>query len=337
MSNPPSLYVLRGDDSVRYREHIASFKASLGDPDMADLNTTVLDGEGLTIDSLTADAMAVPFLTTRRLVIVENGRQFLTKHGKNASDRLLNLFNDLPDSTALVFRVDDQVIKKSGKVYWENAKSYDWLLNWISKNPSRGMLVDCSLPNPADMPNWIKRQVKEKGGEIENRAAVLLAEFVGNDTLLAGHEIDKLLAYRGNEDAVCVDDIELLTTHNQEGDIFLLVDGLGERNGKKAMEHFLLLTEKSDVMELTGMIHRQFRLLIQAREVTDEGGRVDNVQEELKVMNFVAKKLYQQASRFSMTQLIDIHDRLLKIDEDIKTGGLPGILAFQLLIADLTS
>ena len=104
----------------------------------------------------------------------------------------------------------------------------------------------------------------------------------------------------------------------------------------QAMQEFQLLTEKSDVMELSGMIHRQFRLLIQTREIIDEGGSVQQMEKELKVLNFVARKLYTQAQRFSMRQLVEIFSRLLDIDEGIKTGGMPGQTAYELLIADLT-
>jgi hypothetical protein len=37
-----------------------------------------------------------------------------------------------------------------------------------------------------------------------------------------------------------------------------------------------------------------------------------------------------------MKQLLAIYRRLLNIDQGIKTGGMPGQTAFELLIADLT-
>ena len=37
-----------------------------------------------------------------------------------------------------------------------------------------------------------------------------------------------------------------------------------------------------------------------------------------------------------LRQLLDIFSRLLIIDEGIKTGGMPGQTAYELLIADLT-
>ncbi|HPR35396.1 MAG TPA: hypothetical protein PKY64_06950, partial [Anaerolineaceae bacterium] len=75
----PTFYLLRGDDSTRIKEVIAGFQAGLGDPSMADLNTTRRDGESLSFEALQADALTMPFLADRRLIIVENARAFLTK------------------------------------------------------------------------------------------------------------------------------------------------------------------------------------------------------------------------------------------------------------------
>ena len=131
-------------------------------------------------------------------------------------------------------------------------------------------------------------------------------------------------------------DVSLLTAQDQEGDIFALTDALGERNSKAAMRQFMLLMEDNDLLELTGMIHRQFRLLIQAREILDSGGKAQDIEQELGVLNFVARKLSDQARRFSLRQLLDIYDRLLKIDLDMKSGGTPGDVAYEILIAELT-
>ena len=128
----------------------------------------------------------------------------------------------------------------------------------------------------------------------------------------------------------------LLTAQEQEGDIFAFTDALGERDSAKAMDQFQRLTDRADVVELAPMIHRQFRLLIQAREIMDEGGRAAQIEKELGVLSFIAQKLEKQARLFKLPQLLAIYQRLLKIDEDMKTGGMPGDVAFELFIADLT-
>lgn len=333
----PSLYLLRGDDDARIKEILTGFVNGLGDPGTADLNTSRLNGDSLSFETLQADALTIPFLADRRLIIVENARSLLGKAGKQNAERYLALFDNLPESTALVFVVDDQLGKKRGSRSWENQKSYEWLSKWIEKNQAKAVIVDCLLPADEDMPAWIMRKAKELGGAFRPDAAHLLASYIGNNTLQAGQEIEKILTYVGSGGIVEPEQVSLLTAHEQEGNIFAFTDALGERNALKAMQEFELLIEKSDVIELTGMIHRQFRLLIQAREIIDEGGNVQQIEQELKVLNFIARKLYAQAQRFKMRDLLDIYSHLLDIDEGMKTGGMPGQTAYELLIAELTT
>ena len=332
----PTFYLLRGDDSTRIKEVIAGFQAGLGDPSMADLNTTRLDGESLGFESLKADALTMPFLADRRLIIVENARAFLTKMTKDRAQTCLELFGNLPETTALVMVVDDQQAKKRGERYWEHGKTYAWLTDWTRGHNDLALLIDCALPDEEDMPAWILRKAKELGGGFKPDAARLLASYVGNNTLRAQNEVMKLITYVGERQVVEEADVSLLTAQEQEGNIFTFTDALGERNSKAAMLQFMLLLEDNDLLELTGMIHRQFRLLIQAREILDTGGKAQDIEQELGVLNFVARKLSDQARRFSMRQLLDIYNRMLKIDLDMKSGGTPGDVAYELLIADLT-
>lgn len=333
----PSLYLLRGDDDARIKGVLADFVKGLGDPSTADLNTSRLNGETLGFEMLQADALTIPFLADRRLIIVENARTLLGKAGKENAERYLALFENLTESTALVFVVDDQLGKKRGARSWENQKSYEWLSKWIENNRNKAVMVDCLLPAEEDMPAWIMRKAKELGGAFRPDAAHLLASYIGNNTLQAGQEIEKILTYAGKGAIVEPDQVSLLTAHEQEGNIFAFTDALGERNALKAMQEFELLVEKSEVIELSGMIHRQFRLLIQAREIIDEGGTVQQIEQELKVLNFIARKLHAQAQRFKMSKLLEIYSRLLDIDEGMKTGGMPGQTAYELLIAELTA
>lgn len=332
----PTLYLLRGDDTTRVKEVIAGFQAGIGDPSMADLNTTRHQGENLSFETLQSDALTMPFLAERRLIVVENARVFLGKMAKERLQGCLDLFAGLPETTALVLVVDDQQTKKRGERYWENGKSYAWLTDWMRDHPDQTLLIDCALPDDEDMPSWILRKAKELGGGFLPDAARLLASYVGNNTLRAQNEVEKLITYVGERQVVTKEDVSLLTSQEREGDIFRLTDALGERDGKAAMQQFMLLLEDNDLLELTGMIHRQFRLLIQVREILDEGKRAPDIERELQVLNFVARKLENQARRFSLRQLLEIYDRLLQIDMDMKTGGTPGDVAFELLIADLT-
>ena len=91
------------------------------------------------------------------------------------------------------------------------------------------------------------------------------------------------------------------------------------------------LLDEQDALSIMGMIVRQFRLLLQAREVLDKGGREADIARELKTIPFIANKLAVQARHFTMGSLENIYHRLLELDEAIKTGGMEDVLALDLL------
>ena len=90
-----------------------------------------------------------------------------------------------------------------------------------------------------------------------------------------------------------------------------------------------------DPFSLWGMVVRQFRLLIQAREILDGRGNQNDVARALGVHPFVAEKTTQQAAHFSIETLEQIYRRLLRVDEEVKTGQLTLELAMDTLVAEL--
>jgi DNA polymerase III subunit delta len=122
---------------------------------------------------------------------------------------------------------------------------------------------------------------------------------------------------------------------DHQSDIFAMVDAIGERNGQKALELLHILLEEMDFIPLFGMVIRQFRLLIQAREILDLGGTERDLIETLGLHPFVAEKIWTQARQFDLPSLEMIYYHLLEIDLGEKTGRMPGELALDVLIARL--
>jgi DNA polymerase-3 subunit delta len=154
---------------------------------------------------------------------------------------------------------------------------------------------------------------------------------------LADLEIHKLLAYVNYKRPVEPDDVELLTADVGQGNIFAMVDALGNQNGRLAQGMLHRLLEQQDPISIFGMVVRQFRLLLLTREILDGGENMGDIARLLKVPPFVADKLVSQARRFSAPVLEAIYHRLMEIDEAIKTGKVPGDLALDTLFAALTS
>lgn len=335
----PIVYVLRGDDRQAIEAHLRTFYASLGDADMAEMNTTRLEGKSADLNALRSAALALPFLTERRLVIVEDALQPYAGSGKQtARAQFLKLIESLPHTTALVLITPDTQ-KYSGRYgrEWEVLTAGHWFIKWANGAGTRALLIDCPLPLEGAMPAWIINQAEEMGGQFTEDAAKLLSFYIGNDTQQAQQEITKLLTFANFSRPVEADDVEHLTVRDYQSGIFELMDAIGNRDGQKALEKLHILLEEMDFVYLFGMVIRQFRLLIQAREILDLGGTEQDVVKTLGWHPYVARKMFAQARKFELPTLEAIYPHLLEIDLGEKTGGMPGEVALDLLIARLAS
>ena len=331
----PVVYILRGDDQEAISSHIKKFYSGLGEPDMAEMNTTRLDGKNASLNDLRSAALALPFLTERRLVVIDDAARGFDGRGKDdLQSDFLSLLDSLPQSTGLVLILPDSLHYKKG---WERYHSKHWLIHWANEAGERALIVDCPLPTERDMPGWIRRKAAELGGQITPQAAATLAEFIGSNTQRGIQEIIKLLTYANYERPVDDDDVRRLTSQEHQTDVFTLVDAIGNRDGERALDMAHLLLEEMDFIPLFGMIIRQFRLLIQARELIEIGGNENDIKDQLKLHPFVAQKINNQAKKFTLSSLEEIYFQLLEIDIGEKTGEMPGDLALDVLIAKLSN
>ncbi len=325
----PIVYIFHGNDEFEIRKAIETMYAHMGDPGMAELNTSRLDGRQCSEEDLRTAAEAIPFLAERRLVVLSHA---VAKLGNAASrQRYEKFFDGLPETTALVLVVEDNI--ERGK--WVSLRDTHWLRKWAQKAGPRVLLQTFALPSLNEMPVWIMNRAREMGGQFHPTAAQALASHTGSDTRLASLEIEKLLTYVDYTRRIEADDVEVLVAPGGQSNIFEMVDALATRNKTTALKQLHALLEEQDALPLFGMIVRQFRLLIQAREILDERGTAATIQQELGQARFVADKLYLQAQRFSMEELEGIYRHLLEIDEAMKTSQMPNDLALDLLVAEL--
>jgi DNA polymerase-3 subunit delta len=325
-------YVFHGEDEFSRAEALAEMKAKMGDPSLVSLNTTLLDGRKVTLAELIHACEAVPFLGERRLVIVEG---LLTRleppKGKESTQEagafiegLEEVLRRLPESTRLVF-LEPRSLRKGNPILK------------LAQKEKRGYAKEFKPPRRGDLNRWITQRVKSKGGDILPPAVTGLAAFVGNDLRLLDQEIEKLITYVGGERPITEKDVRLLVSYVQEANIFQMVDALGHRNGQRALT---LLHELLDGGQppayLLAMITRQFRILMQVKELSQGGASPGEIRAQLGLHRFVVDKGLEQARNFSMSQLEAIYRRLLETDTAIKTGRTEATLALDLLIVGLS-
>jgi DNA polymerase-3 subunit delta len=319
-------YIFHGPDELSRTEALAKLRDQMGDPSLAELNTTILDGDSLTQGELQQVCNALPFMSDRRLVIVRNYLTQLGSGGKQAGgplDALVDYLPAMPDSTRLIF-VEADALPKNHPVLK------------LAEKHEMGYVQDFSGPRRGELTGWIARRVEAKGASIERPAADALAVAVGDDLRLLDSEIEKLAIYVGDERPITAADVDLLVPYAGTANVFAMVDAIGRRDGRTALNVLhKLLDDNAAPLYLLSMIVRQFRILIQVKELSAQGLAATTIAKRAGLHPFVAEKTGRQAMNFSIGQLEVIYARLLETDLAIKTGQIEDVLALDTLVAAL--
>lgn len=320
-------YIFHGPDELSRTETLAKLRGQMGDPSLAELNTTVLDGESLTLGQLQEVCDALPFVSDRRLVIVHNYLRRLGS-GKGSGERsaLESLAEYLPamsEWARLIF-IEEDSLPQSHPIL-KLAEKHEAGQVYAFDGPARGELA-----------GWIVNRVEDKGAAIERPAADALAIAVGDDLRLLDSEIEKLATYVNNQRPITTADVDLLVPYAGAANVFAMVDAIGRRDGRAALRSLhKLLDENAAPLYLLSMIVRQFRILIQVKELSSQGLAASTIAKRAGLHPFVAEKAQRQAMNFSIGQLEVIYARLLETDLAIKTGKTEDVLALDTLVAAL--
>ncbi len=336
-------YILHGEDDFSSTEEVNRLRARMGDPQFADLNTTRLNGRSTTMGELRHHADAIPFLADKRLVIVEglltrfNPRQKKSEDangdesesGEEQADpefasQLADYLPSLPPTTRLVF-VEPRKLAKNNPI-----------LKLAEKDKQNAHVKLFSPPGAENLPDWVVERVEGRGGKIEFSAANTLAMAIGSDLRALNNEIEKLLTYRQGA-TIRLEDVGAMVAPAQEQSIFELVDALGKRQTATALELLhAQLQHNAQPLYLLAMIARQYRLLLQVRDLAARGLTADQIRAQLKLHPFVAKKVLEQSHNFTIEQLESVYRKLLETDIAIKTSRGDPTVNLDVLVVELT-
>jgi len=322
-------YVFDGDDTFSIREELAALTSRMGDPAVTELNTAYLDGRTVTLAEVYHHCSTIPFLADRRLVIITGLLERLGQKNRSSADSqflagLIEYLPTLPPTTRLILIESTSLPQRHP------------ILALANKSES-GHTKSFRAPTGSGLTRWVRDRVKQADGTIEPRAVDALCAFVGNDLYQLHNEILKLVAYTDGQRPITTDDIQLLTPHARQANIFDMVDALGQRDGRAASHLYHQLLGAGDhPLALLAMITRQFRLMIQVQELAPRLGSPQAIARELKQNPYPIQKILAQSENYTPEQLRTVYHKLLDTDVDIKTGQMEPELALDILIAGLS-
>jgi DNA polymerase III subunit delta len=301
---------LYGKDTFRSRNQlhkmIEKFRA---DRDPQGLNVTRLDCEKMDPAAIWDQLLAAPFLAEKRMVVLEN---VLLSKKYEFHKALLTRIEEktLPDSNIIMFWDGlDTVKKKEVKALFVRLaeEKYAQRFDILSDIKREG---------------WIAAEVEQRGGKIERNALRYFLQNVEDDMWYLNTLIDQLVCYSSGKE-ISSETVRLFVSEKVDDNIFNLVDAIIAKQPKKV---FVMMQEQyrqgKDVQYVYAMVLRQFRILLELRDMFDREEALQStvLAKKLGLHPFVVKKSLPLVKQYTISVLEEIYRHLLELDIQIKTG-----------------
>ncbi len=313
------VYLFYGEESYLKEQAILRFKEWYlqGEPDM---NFDLINGETTTPADIASRAETLPFFSGRRLVVVKNptffkgpkraGKDAAADDEESAGQRgeapLLEYIKNPLESTCLIFTTGDSVDKRKR------------VFKAIKK---KGQALEFVFLSRGELARWLAQKTGAAGKKLAAGAGETLLNAAGPSLQKLVSELEKLFNYTYGREVITQDDIRQVCPVGIEENIFAIVDAVGGRRCGDALSGIReLLAAKEPPFKILSMISRQFRLLLQVRDLMGRGCPAREIPAILKIHPYTAQKIVAQCKNFSQDYLIVSIQSLSEVDLAVKTG-----------------
>lgn len=322
------IYLFHGREYYLIDNAIKVIKENL-EESMLDFNLDVIDGKETTLDQVISSIETLPFMDEKKVVIIKDF-ELLKGKKKNFTDTdekyLIDHLDNIPDTTVIVFAVYGEIDKRKS------------LVKKIDKN---GIVFNCNKLSDMDLFKWVKKQFEKNEAYIDNPQIMYFIDQEGyrdksSDKTLSDlqNEINKISSFVGKGNKVTNEIIDKLSQKKIENDIFKLIDCIGEKRSSNAMKILNdMIQEGESVLGIFSMIAKQFKVVMQVRQLQNEGYTAKVIAEKLKIHPFVAGKALKQSNSFTDNTIVEMLNYILESDYKIKNGLVRDTLAVEMLVS----
>lgn len=309
-------YLLYGEEAYlkkQYKDKLT--KAML--PESDTVNYAYYEGKGTNPAELIDLAETMPFFADRRLIVVENSGFF-----KNATPELADYIKNMPETACFIF-VESEVDKR-GKMY--------------KAVKDKGRAVEMGRQDEKTLLYWLAGMVKKEGKQIKESTARYLVAKTGTVMENLEKEMEKLFSYTLGQTEITVQDVDEICTTQVTNKIFDMVEAVAAKQQKQALDYYYdLLALKEPPMRILYLLARQFKLLMEVKDLSGRGYDKPQIAKTAGLHPFVAGKYIKQCRSFSKEELRSIMEEAANTEEMVKTGRLNDRMSVELFIVKYSS
>ena len=308
-------YLIYGDEAYLRLQNRDKLVKALGG-EGASMNFTKYEGDNLSPNEIIDMAETMPFLSDKRVILVENSGFF-----KSGCPELADYLKSPSETTFFIFC--EKEVDKRKDIY----KAADKL----------GLTLCCEEQDADTLKRWISGKLQAEGKSISPRAAAFFIERVGTDMSNISTEIEKLICYCIDRSEIKEEDIEAVCANWLTSRIFAMTDAIASQDQKRAINlYYDLLALKEPPAKILALITRQFNIMLQVKEMVENRRDKGQIASAVGLAPFLVGKYSSWAASYSYKELKEALELCASNDEAVKTGKLDYIISVEMVIIGTT-
>lgn len=316
---PPKagIYVFAGKNDTLVNAQCQEFLQQLIEPSQRATGLSVAYANEVSVADVLDELRTVPFLTPKRIVVVKNADDFVSKNRP-----LLEKYFDNPCPTGILVLA---------------VSSWPSQTKLAKKLPEVGKLIEVKEPKRSELPARLLQYASDAHGKrLDKDAAELLIELTGDDLTHLYSEIDKLAVFAEAENAITVESVESLVGHNRIYDAFEVIDAIGSGKVGQAVARLrnMFAEDKDAEYTVVGAFAYHFRRMYHAKVLLEKGASTSEVAKRLRIWANI-EGFFAQVRKVTLPQLSRNLQQLAAIDYAIKTGQTKAQVAIEQLVLNL--
>ena len=317
------LYYFYGEEEYLKNKAVHIVAERLGEKINRGLNFEVFSSSSIPIATLLDHARTIPFLGGRKIVLLKEAEKISAQE----QGQLFSYVEGPSKKTTLI--LTSSAVNFRSPAFRPTFKSF-------AKYAAYGLVLELNHPYQNETPDWIKYMAQDLGKSIGSSAVFLLHELIGNNLLDIFHEMEKLALFSGEKKEITKDDVEKMVSSLRTESVFELVDHIGNRKLYEALIALSqLLKSGEQPLKILALIVRQFQMIRKARTLVKQGRNPAEINNALKIQEFVWKKLYPQLNKFSEKKLMACFQHMWEADIALKTRNTPKKFVLEKLVMEL--
>ncbi len=320
------VYLCYGPESYLMQSFVSLAVEKCVPPELKDFAFNRFDLSEQPVELVIEDAETLPFMADKKLIVAHDASFFTASRSgakvEHNTDRLLEYLKSPADYSIVIFTVNADKLD-------ERKKLVKWLKQQNAVIPFPAMGAD-------ELLRWVQRQAEQGGCRFADGAADHLILNVGTSLRNLSEEIEKLGLYAGAEGVITSDMVRRLTVRNTEQTVFMLVEEIIRLRMEQAFSiYHELLKQREDPIKILMLVARQFRIVLQVKELGRRGLTHQQTASELSLHPYAVKIAAEQAGAYDEAKLARILSELAELDFKMKSGEIDKVLAMELFLCKL--